>query len=153
MSKNAKITETVNLTIDLVRKKVLERIHLLETSEEVRTLSSGTRIMRRKDGACFITEVKSSTELKEMDENAYSYAVKCEGDVDDETIEEAKSIVVDKMCEIIREVAKRIPSKFFIIHKIEGYNETPLGIKTGEFNDYTTVGCKLVLPFALEDEE
>jgi hypothetical protein len=163
MNKNTKITgmSEFAVDIDLMQKNALDHIKSIESAKEIsRNEESGRRLMRDKSGGMFMTTI----DLPTYNENLYGYAVKCEGEVNDETIEEAKSIVVDKMCEIIREIAKRFPSKFFVIKRPDDYNKgtKTINLETDEVTyvkyddeivDFSTVGCKLLLPFAIEDEK
>ena len=93
-------------------------------------------------------------------EELYGCAVECHGEFNEENIKAAKEAVLEKLFEIIRDVAETVPEQFFVIKDAEKIvNE----IKSSPFIDaaekskindvdYFTVGCKLVLPNAYKGE-
>lgn len=139
MKNELKITELVRIDFDEVKKEALKTKEKIENAVEVkRNEENGCRLMKDANGRVFMTAI----ELPTFDEMQYGYAVQCNGCFNEENIGKAYEVVLDKMCEIVRDVAKRFPDKFFIV---KDANETGA--------DFFTVGCKLTLPFGLGDNE
>ena len=116
---------------------------LIATSKVVNENKEKKRvIMQAPDGRMFVVSTDKSPQP-----SRYGIAVGCEGKASSAEIEEAKTIVVEKLCDLIRDIAKRKPEEFFIIH------ETSKHPITSEMINETTVGAKFVLPHVFGDEE
>lgn len=113
---------------------------LIEKSEIVKEIKEkNRRMMKTPDGRILMTHITWTPKP-----SLYGVALMADGEVNDEEIQEAKELVLDKICETIRDVAKRKPDEFFIIHTPSSDN--PLA-------EATTVGAKFILPTVLDDEE
>jgi hypothetical protein len=112
-------------------KELIEKSEVIQESKE-----KNRRIMKAPDGHIFVTCINWTPKP-----SVYGVAVTTEGDVTSEEIAEAKEMVMEEVLKRIREVAKRKPDEFFIIH-------TP-----NEASNTSSVGVKFALPTVLDDEE
>jgi hypothetical protein len=155
MKNELKITETWYCGVKEAREDALKQKERIENAEEVkRNEEDGLRLMKGSNGATFISPIEPPT----YDEWLYWYAVKCDSEFNEENIEKAKEMVLDKICEIVRDVANSFPDKFFIIKNSE--TTKVVNMETGvvkenkvDFDNYFTVGCKLKLPFDLGEDK
>ena len=159
------------------RKEIAEATLISENVER------GIKQMRKKNGAIMLVKMTDEERLekqrKQYEESGdvkckcvspimnkpemryYGYAVKCEGDFTKENIDKAKEIVLDKICEIIRDVARAVPNDFFIIKNKETlkkeYERLPDFLRPSDEEidaiNYFSVGCKIELPSAYTEEE
>lgn len=117
--------------IDKRQEEIIEKSTVISEYKE-----KNRRLMRTPDGVTFITQIESKPRP-----STYGFAVMKEGEASAEEIEEAKEIILDYLCDCIRNVAKRKPDEFFIIKNPD------------EMSGKKTVGAKFILPTVLEDEE
>lgn len=120
---------------------------LIEKSDVVsEDKESNRRLMKAPDGHIFLTHIEWTPRP-----SLYGEALICDGDVSEEEIEEAKEAILNMICESIRDVAKRKPDEFFIIHTP---TKNPLkNMLNGEISNQSSVGARFVLPTVLDDEE
>lgn len=110
---------------------------LIEKSEVIsENKEKNRKLMQAPDGHIFATRIEWTPRP-----SLYGVAVTTEGDVTPEEIEKAKEMVLEEVIKCIRDIAKRKPDEFFIIH-------TP-----NETSDTSSVGAKFALPTVLDDEE
>lgn len=154
MKNELKITELLTYGVKEAREQALEQKERIENAVEVkRNKENGLRFMKDVNGRVFVSPIESPT----YDEWLYGYAVKCDGDFNEENIEKAKEMVLDKICEIVRDVANSFPDKFFIIKNAE--TTQVVNVETGVVRenkvdfDHFTVGCKFKLPFDLGEDK
>lgn len=134
------------------RKEELENSEIVSVNEE-----KGRAVIRTKNGTVI---VKYPFVVDIPEEELYGYAVKCHGEFNEENIKAAKEAVLEKLFEIIRDVAEAVPEKFFVIKDAETIADemksSPFidAAEKSKINDvdYFTVGCKLVLPNAYKGE-
>lgn len=157
MNTKAFIEETCIIGADEIiaegkaRKEELEKAEILSINEEK------GRAMIRTDKGTAVTKYPFDEIPKEA---LYGYAVKCNGEFNEENIKAAKEAVLEKLFKIIRDVAEAVPEKFFVIKNpekiVDELKSSPFVDKAtkDETNsvDYFTVGCKLVLPNAYKGE-
>lgn len=111
---------------------------LIEKSEVVaEDKEKNRRIMKAPDGHVFMTHIEWKPRP-----SLYGVAVITKDDVTPDDIESAKEMVLERVIESIRDIAKRKPDEFFIIHTPSDYKE-----------NVSSVGTKFVLPTVLDDEE
>lgn len=104
------------------------------------------RIMRDSNGHIFVTHIEWTPKP-----SLYGVAVKSEGDATPDEIENAKELVLEEVIRSVRDVAKRKPDEFFIIHTP---SQNPIKkMLTGEICNESSVGVKFALPTVLDDEE
>ena len=75
----------------------------------------------------------------------YGEFIKVDGEMTEEKLEEAKEILLDKICNGIRKIAKENSEQFFIV---KDFSESDSIFK----GDYFTVGCKFELPTISSEE-
>lgn len=112
---------------------------LIEKSEIIKEDKvKNRRMMKTPDGHIFMTHITWTPRP-----SLYGVAVTTDGDANLEEIERAKEMVLERIIEEIRDVGKRKPDEFFIIH-------TPSNNPTVNMS---SVGAKYALPTVLDDEE
>lgn len=122
-------------------KELIEKSEIVDENKE-----KNRRTMKAPDGHIFMTHIEWTPKP-----SLYGECLVCDGKATEEEIEEAKETILNRICECIRDVAKRKPDEFFIIHTP---SKNPMkNILTGEINNMSSVGAKFALPTVLDDEE
>ena len=111
---------------------------LIEKSEVVsEDKEKNRRVMKAPDGHIFMTHIEWNPRP-----SLYGVAVITKDAITPDDIEDAKAMVLERIIESIRDIAKRKPDEFFIIHTPSDYKE-----------NVSSVGAKFALPTVLDDEE
>lgn len=122
-------------------KNLIKKSEIVKEDEE-----KNRRMMKAPDGHIFMTCIKC-----EPKPSLYGVAVTTEGDVSDEDIQKGKEMVLEAIIDTIRDVAKRKPDEFFMVHTP---TKNPMkNFLTGEVANKSSVGAKFALPTVLDDEE
>ena len=157
MNAKAFIKENCIIGVDEViekgkkRKEELADVEIISVDEK-----KGRAFIKTKNGACLTKYPIEDIPKEEL----YGYAVECHGEFNEENIKAAKEAVIEKLFEIIRDVAEAVPEKFFVIKDAETIADemksSPFidAAEKSKINDvdYFTVGCELVLPNAYKGE-
>ena len=105
---------------------------MIEKSEVIReNTEKNMRIMKAPDGHTFVTHINWQPK-----QSLYGEVLMTDGEATPEEIEIAKDMILDRICECIRNVAKRKPDEFFIVKAPE---------KSNQLFDKTSVAAKFIL--------
>jgi hypothetical protein len=120
---------------------------LIEKSEVIsENKEKNRKLMKAPDGHIFMTHIEWTPRP-----SLYGVAVTTEGDVTPDEIEKAKEMVLEEVIKCIRDIAKKKPDEFFMIHTP---SQNPLkNLVTDEVSNMSSVGAKFALPTVLDDEE
>lgn len=130
---------------------------MIKNAKVLTDYENGIQLLKLADGG---TIIHKKGEPK--DRSMYGCAVKCEGELNEENLKEAKEKALEELFDIIREVANTIPEEFFVIKDAETWKDAyrnpilPQNKVPDEEIDainYFTVGCKVELPNVYNDEE
>lgn len=122
-------------------KELIEKSEIVSENKE-----KNMRMMKAPDGHIFFTHIEWNPRP-----SLYGIAVTTEGDVTPDDIEIAKEMVLEEVINAIRDVAKRKPDEFFMIHTP---SQNPhKNVLTDEVTNLSSVGVKFALPTVLDDEE
>ena len=113
-------------------KELIEKSEIVTEDKE-----KNMRMMKAPDGHIFMTHIEWKPRP-----SLYGVAVITKEDVTPDDIESAKEMVLERVIESIRDIAKRKPDEFFILHTPSDYKE-----------NVSSVGTKFALPTVLDDEE